>query len=119
MNKLPAFLWWHSNRPIYKRKVSISFALAYILFISIGFLFQEKLPQFEFTFFTLFFQLIGIFLALTIAQLLYYFGFFAEKILSPKDPLVFRNKLFKIGLYFSCALPFCIPLLLLSTILNH
>ena len=117
MNNSSAFLWWHTQRPKYSKNVTIAFYLAFVAFLFIGFLLGHRMPGFETTVFTIVIQIIGIFIALKIAHLCFFLGFVAEKLWQPKNAQTFRNRLFAIGLYFSCALPFTIPILLILRVI--
>jgi hypothetical protein len=50
-----------------------------------------------------------------IANLLYNLGAYSEKIIKPKNIDKYRKQTFNLGFWFSCGLPFLIPLVLLIT----
>ncbi len=65
----------------------------------------------EITLFTIAFQGAGYLLAMAVANLLYGLGALSEKLYRPKDRQAWRRRWFAIGLCFSVALPFLVPVL--------
>ncbi len=92
---------------------------AFILYITIleiksGMDTQNMDPEkYEFTLFTTLFQGIGYLIMMGIANLFYFLGPFSDKIFNRKNSESFRNKLYTAGFWFSCLLPFSVPVLVL------
>jgi hypothetical protein len=66
-------------------------------------------PGAEISLFTTFIQGVGYLMAMALANLCFNFGRWAEALLRPRDPQMFRERAFRLGFWFSLALPFTIP----------
>jgi len=73
----------------------------------------------EITLFTMAFQAVGYLVAMGIANILYGLGQLSERLIAPEDPAAFRERTFKMGLWFSVSLPFLVPLLVGTKVLLH
>ena len=105
--------WWRKKRVKYNIGLIISGLLAFILSIIVVELIvtkSEKNWEGELTIFSILFQGIGYLIMIGIANLFYYLGSVSELIIEPKNPEKYRNLTYKIGYWFSCGIPFLIPI---------
>jgi len=73
----------------------------------------------EITLFTMGFQAVGYLVAMGVANILYGLGPLSERLIDPEDPAAFRERTFKLGLWFSVSLPFLVPVLVGAKVLLH
>lgn len=107
--------WWEKKRLNYNVGIILSGITSFILYVLIVefIVFKsEKNWDGEITIFTLISQGIGFLFMIGIANLFYFLGSFSETIFKPKNIEKYRNLTYKIGFWFSCALPFSIPTIL-------
>lgn len=105
--------WWRKKRLNYNVGLLISGILAFILYvIVVEFIVikSEKNWEGELTIFTILLQGIGYLIMIGIANLFYYLGSVSESIIEPKNSGKYRNLAYNIGYWFSCGIPFLIPL---------
>lgn len=103
--------WWSKRRFKYNTGLVIAGISAFVLYAILGIaLIAPKNPEFEITLFTTFFQGIGYLFMMGIANLLYGLGPLADRLYNKKDDQEYRVRLFNLGFWFSCSLPFLIPL---------
>jgi hypothetical protein len=107
--------WWHEKRGKYNLGLIISGILAFILYALVIEFIVPFDTDVEITLFTIIFQGIGYLVMMGIANLLYNLGAYSEKIIKPKNIDKYRKQTFNLGFWFSCGLPFLIPLVLLIT----
>lgn len=106
-------LWWKNKRFSYNIGLIISGVLSYITYsIIVNHVVPFRTDD-GFVIFEIFFQGIAYLFMMGIANIFYSLGPFAEKIINPKNVSKFRKRLFHFGLFFSCSLPFLIPILVL------
>jgi len=102
--------WWASRRLKYNIGLIIAGISAFILYVIAGStLIMPYDENFEITLFTTVFQGIGYLLMMLIANLFYNLGHIADKKFNKVNDERFRERLFNIGYWFSFALPFLIP----------
>ena len=107
--------WWSKKRQNYKIGLILSGILAFILYIIVVefvVVNSEKRWDGELTIFSFLFQGIGYLIMIGIANLFYYLGPVSESIIEPKDSEKYRNLTYSLGYWFSCGIPFLIPLIL-------
>ena len=107
--------WWSKKRQNYNIGLILSGILAFILYIIVVELVvvnSEKRWDGELTIFSFLFQGIGYLIMIGIANLFYYLGPVSESIIEPKDSEKYRNLTYSLGYWFSCGIPFLIPLIL-------
>ena len=109
--------WWNEKRGKYNLGLIISGILAFLLYALVIEFIVPFDADLEITLFTIIFQGIGYLIMMGIANLLYNMGAYSEKIIKPKNIDEYRNRTFNLGFWFSCGLPFLIPLILLITYL--
>ena len=109
--------WWNEKRGKYNLGLIISGILAFLLYALVIEFIVPFDADVEITLFTIIFQGIGYLIMMGIANLLYNMGAYSEKIIKPKNIDEYRNRTFNLGFWFSCGLPFLIPLILLITYL--
>ncbi len=105
--------WWRKKRLNYNVGLIVSGILAFILYlIIVEFIVMksEKNWEGELTIFTILFQGIGYLIMIGIANLFYYLGPVSELIIESKNSEKYRNLTYKIGFWFSCGVPFLIPI---------
>jgi len=102
--------WWADRRFNYNKGLVLSGFAAFIVYSLVG---SSLIPDFEITLFTIFFQSIGYVIMILIANVFYDLGELIDLNHNENGKKDFRNRSYQIGFWFSCALPFSIPLLLL------
>jgi hypothetical protein len=102
--------WWESRRPRYNIGLLISGALAFTLYATLGSAWGDS--DFEITIFTTIFQGVAYLFMIGIANIFYFLGPYVDKRMNKSDNGHFRRRLFNLGFWFSCSLPFLIPMLL-------
>ncbi|MCB4800280.1 hypothetical protein [Neotamlana laminarinivorans] len=105
--------WWSEKRLKYNLGLIISGFLAFIAYSLVVQYVIPVAPDVEITLFTIIFQGIGYLIMMGIANIFYNIGAFSEEIIKPKNVDQFRNRIFNIGFWISCFLPFSIPIILL------
>src|ERR1035438_4076478 len=111
--------WWAKKRLKYNLGLVVSDIIAFIAYATILSIKSSNdvnnmdTDKYEITLFTSLFQGIGYLMMIGIANLFYFLGPLFDKVFNKKGTEKFRNRLFNIGFYFSCALPFTIPILVL------
>ena len=107
--------WWKRKRLNYNVGLIISGILAFILYVTVVELVvlkSEKVWEGELTIFTIIFQAIGYLIMMGIANLFYYLGPISELLIKPENAKNYRILTYRIGYWFSCGIPFLVPLLL-------
>jgi hypothetical protein len=105
--------WWSQKRLEYNIWLLAAGFVAFISFAVLGeSLIAPHDPNFEITIFTIFFQGIGYLIAVLLANLFYNLGPTVDQLYNRNDSQIFRERLFALGLWFSCGLPFLAPLLI-------
>ena len=107
--------WWKRKRLNYNVGLIISGILAFILYVTVVELVvlkSEKVWEGELTIFTIVFQAIGYSIMMGIANLFYYLGLISELLIKPENAKNYRILTYRIGYWFSCGIPFLVPLLL-------
>ncbi len=107
-----AAAWWGARRGRYNRALVAAGALAFLGYCAaLG----ARCPDTaEVTVFTTLFQGVGYLLAMALANVCYGLGPAVERLVPPAFRGRYRRWAFAAGLAFSAALPFCIPLLILT-----
>jgi hypothetical protein len=106
--------WWSDRRYKYNVGLVLAGIVAFIFYVIVGAsLIMPYDEQFEITLFTTAFQGIGYLFMMFIANLFYDLGYWVDKIYNRNNSEAFRQRLFNIGFWFSCALPFLIPISLI------
>ena len=108
--------WWASRRLKYNKGLVIAGLLAFLLYaILSSLLIAPYVEDFEITLFTIFFQGIGYLIMIGVANIFYGLGPLVDKLYNKDNNERFRQRLFNFGYWFSFALPFSIPLLVVVT----
>lgn len=110
--RLSAQEWWARKRFTYNVGLTVAGVGAFVccLFVGIG-LIAPYDPEFEITIFTIAVQGFGYLMMMGVANLLYSLGYWADARYNQADDAQFRRRLFRVGFWFSCGLPFLIPAL--------
>lgn len=104
--------WWAKQRIKYNRGLMISGIIAFICYAILGeFLILPYDKEYEITLFTILFQAIGYLIMIGIANVFYNLGYWTDKNFNKKGSEKFRKRLFNSGFWFSCGLPFLIPIM--------
>lgn len=112
--------WWHVRRLKYNIGLAGGGILALLCYMLVSIkLIMPYDPEFDITLFTIAFQAIGYCILMIVANLFYNLGFWADKRFNHSGSDRFRNRLFNIGFWFSFALPFSIPLLIIYQYFNE
>ena len=109
----PRQQWWAIRRLKYIKGLVIAGLLAFLLYALLGsLLIAPHLEDFEITLFTILFQGIGYLFMIGVANIFYGLGPLVDRLYNKDGSEEFRQKLFNVGYWFSFALPFSIPLLI-------
>ncbi len=108
---IPAAEWWAKRRWPYNRALIIAGVSAFALYVAAFEAKCRNVPEAEITLFTTALQGIGYLLAMGCANVCFNFGRWAEGVMHPQNPARFRELTYRMGFWFSAALPFAIPLL--------
>jgi len=90
---------------------------AFIAYAAIAWSFQDHFNQLEITAFTILFQAVGYAVAMAAANVCYFLGPLAERLVRPANVTAFRKITYRLGLWFSVLLPFLLPALLLYDVM--
>jgi len=103
--------WWRNHRLRYNVGLLIAGPLAFVGYAAVGewCIRRNTAVDFEITIFTIFFQTIGYFLMVGVANVLYYLGPLSERIVKPNHVANFRKTVFGLGFWFSALLPLVVP----------
>ncbi len=113
MASLGTWEWWRSRRRDYNRWLVISGISAFITYAVLIFSFPKAIPDTEITAFTTLFQIILYLLLVALANLFFFLGPLSELLLKPMDTERFRKMTYSTGKWFSVALPFSAPIIIL------
>ncbi|MBF2707380.1 hypothetical protein [Flavobacterium soyangense] len=109
---LPSIEWWAKQRIKYNKGLMISGILSFICYAILGeFLILPYNKEYEITLFTILFQAIGFLMMIGIANTFYNLGHWSDKNFNKNNSEKFRKRLFNCGFWFSCGLPFLIPIM--------
>jgi hypothetical protein len=111
-DELSSFAWWGSQRLRYNKGLVLAGLLAFAAYAAVGYTLLPSEAGFEITLLTALFQGLGYLAMMGVANLFYFIGPISERMLRPIDVLRYRRVCFRLGLWFSLALPFCIPVAL-------
>lgn len=103
--------WWSQKRRRYNVGLVVSGSIAFILYVAIAWVWEERLPCVEITAFTVAFGGVAYLIVIGLANIFYYLGPLAEFVLNPADPMILRQRLYALGFWLSVSLPFLVPLL--------
>ena len=107
--------WWESRRLRYNIGLAIAGALAWGLFAAESLLLTDWFSiSVSGTLATGLLWLV----AMGIANLLYFLGPVSERVLRPQDRDAYRRRVFGLGFWFSMAVPFLFPAVVLIAILS-
>lgn len=104
--------WWTAKRKKYNFGLVVAGICAFLLYAFLGSaLIAPNDPLgFEITLFTLFFQGLGYLIIMLLANVFYTLGAEFEAKINPTGNLRKRERIFKLGFWFSVGLPFVVPL---------
>jgi len=115
----PATQWWGARRLRYNVALVLAGFGAFILFVALTWSFPERLNGVEITVVTIAVQAIGYVLAMVVANLCYFLGPLSECVVNPTNLNSYRTLTYNLGLWFSVALPFLIPAVLVYDIIAY
>jgi hypothetical protein len=107
---LSAWQWWESHRLRYNIGLAISGILAFVAYIVVLYIFNDRIPDAEITAFTILFQGIGYLLFIGIANVFYFLGSISEKLPRIRDLESHRRMTYSLGFWLSVAMPFLVPI---------
>ena len=107
--------WWNERRGKYNIGLILSGIIVFFIYALVVEFIIPSSADIEITIFTIIFQGIGYLFMIGIANVFYNLGAIIEKMIEPKNAERFRKLTYNIGFWFSCGLPFLIPLILLIT----
>ena len=102
--------WWASRRIIYNLWLIGAGLLAFAVYCAVVWTRCPAVDTFEITIFTTAIQAIGYLLAMAVANVCYFVGPVSEKLFRPTHLQRYRTFTFALGVAFSVALPFLVPL---------
>jgi len=108
---LTTWQWWAARRGRYNIGLIVSGIMAFICYATVVWTF--RIPEAEVTLFTTLIQGLGYLVMMGVANVFYFLGPIAERVISPTDPLPFRLLTYRMGFWVSVSFPFIIPALLL------
>jgi hypothetical protein len=111
--------WWSARRRHYNIGLVIAGITDFIAYLIVLSVFSEALWDVEVTVFTTAFQAFAYLVCMALANACYQLGTLSERWLHPKNPTVYRHVTFALGFWFSVALPFSVPVLLVILALLH
>jgi hypothetical protein len=106
--------WWASQRHKYNKGLVIAGISAFILYVGLGSVLTASYDDFEITAVTIFVQGIGYLFMMAVANLFYNSGHTVEQVFNKTNDIKFRKRLFNLGYWFSCALPFLVILTIIA-----
>lgn len=110
--------WWGARRVRYNLALAGAGLLAFVLYASLVWSNPGKLPDAEITLFTIIFQAFGYLLVIAVANVCYFIGPISERIVKPANLLRYRKTTYALGFWFSVALPFAVPALVLVVVIR-
>lgn len=93
-----------------QRGLVVAGVLAFVAYAAIGEMCLDRLNGFEVTLFTILLQGLAYLAAMAVANVCYLLGPLSEQLICPTNPMAYRRRTFRVGYWFSVALPFLIPL---------
>lgn len=113
-HKMNARQWWKSKRRRYNLGLVLAGIGAFLCYCVVADIFIIPYDSdFEINLLTTIAQGIGYLVMIGIANLFYFLGYWADVTFNKNDSVSFRVNLFNMGFWFSFALPFAIPILVL------
>jgi hypothetical protein len=116
---MSAWKWWGSQRLRYNIVLASAGFVAFLLYVTLVWTFQEELPEAEVTAFIIAFQALGFFALMLVANVCFFLGPISERLLRPNDVLKYRHNTFALGVWFSVALPFLLPATVVLTVVGR
>lgn len=101
-----AWRWWESRRLRYNIGLAVAGVLAWCLFLLETSLLNDR---FSISVSMTLAQGLAWLVAMGVANLLFLFGPVSETVLKPQDPAAYRRRVFGLGFWFSMAVPFLFP----------
>jgi len=108
--------WWSARRLRYNVALVLAGLGAFILYVVLIWSFEERMNQAEVTAFTVGFQASGYLVAMAVANVCYFLGPLSERVVKPADLNSYRTVVYNLGLWFSVALPFLVPAVIVYVI---
>ena len=123
-NPLPsdAFRWWERRRLRYNVGLVVAGLLAFAAYAALILRFGDVInaghpsEADEFSGFTLVLQGVGYLFMMFVANVCFFLGPLSERWVRPADVARYREKAFRFSFWFSVALPFAVPVLLLANL---
>jgi hypothetical protein len=107
--------WWESRRRSYNKGLVIAGVSAFFTYILVGpFVLLALGIPFEIGIDSIFLQAIAYVTMMGVANVFYYLGPLADRLFNKASDDRFRQRLFRLGCWFSCALPFLVPALFIA-----
>jgi hypothetical protein len=106
--------WWAAHRKPYNFALIAAGCGAFWSVLLVLWVCENRLGDVEVTIFMMGFQGIVFLVAMAVANVCYNLGPLGERIVRPSDVDRFRTRVYALGLWFSVALPFLVPVLLIA-----
>lgn len=97
--------WWGSKRYSYNKGLFISVFIAFLLYSILGEIIIAPHEEFEVTIFVMAFQGMAYLFMIGVANIFYCLGYLADIEFNKTNNQLFRERLFRLGYWFSFALP--------------
>jgi RNAse (barnase) inhibitor barstar len=105
--------WWEKRRGKYNAGLIIAGLLAFFSYAILGSFLLPPKHDFEITLFTTIFQGFGYLIMIGVANIFYYLGNVVDTNVNKDNKDEFRQRLYNLGFWFSCGLPFIIPVVII------
>jgi hypothetical protein len=105
--------WWRKRRLKYNKGLILAGITAFIAYCIVGEILIAPHEEFEVTLFTTAFQGFGYLIMMVVANGFYNLGYLTDKLFNKNNKESFRDNLYHFGYWFSCCLPFLIPIILI------
>jgi hypothetical protein len=109
---LTPFQWWESRRLRYNVGMVVAGLLAFIVYITELAVFRDRIPDAEINVFMIGLQGVGYLLFMLVANGFYFLGALTERLPHMRSLASHRRLVYRLGFWFSMALPFLAPLLI-------
>lgn len=116
-NSVSTSQWWRRRRKHYNVSLVVAGLLAFFCYVLVIEFSQDVIDDADVTLFTTLFQGICYLFAMGIANIIYFAGPAAERVVKPANVDRFRTITYGLGYWFSVLLPFAIPVTLLCLVI--
>lgn len=109
--------WWSAQRSRYNVTLILAAPVSAALLFGVWWAFEDRLPCLDITAVSAIFGATLFLFGLILANICYFLGPIAERIIRPNDTMVFRHRAYGVGVAFSLLLIFSPPIVNLAAAL--